>query len=170
MAEASPRHPKFVVFCKGIAGTVAIEQGKIHHLRSPDLTCCASNFVKWSKCETPRREKTNPPEILSNYHLAVKISKLIRRCRQGNQFKAPLSGIGCDLYARVAVRDPLSQHRRISFMHHDAKLLREGRGTMKDAPTKDRILKELERIKGPDGESNVVALGLVSEIVVMVHK
>ena len=36
----------------------------------------------------------------------------------------------------------------------------------KDAPTKDRILKELERIKGPDGESNIVALGLVSEIVV----
>ncbi len=37
---------------------------------------------------------------------------------------------------------------------------------MTDAPTKDRILKELERIKGPDGESNIVALGLVSEIVV----
>jgi len=35
-----------------------------------------------------------------------------------------------------------------------------------DAPTKDRILKELERIKGPDGESNIVALGLVSEVVV----
>jgi len=37
---------------------------------------------------------------------------------------------------------------------------------MTDAPTKDRIQKELERIKGPDGESNIVALGLVSEIIV----
>jgi len=37
---------------------------------------------------------------------------------------------------------------------------------MTQAPTKDRILKELERIKGPDGESNIVALGLVSEVVV----
>jgi len=37
---------------------------------------------------------------------------------------------------------------------------------MTDAPTKDTILKELERIKGPDGESNIVALGLVSEVVV----
>jgi ATP-binding protein involved in chromosome partitioning len=37
---------------------------------------------------------------------------------------------------------------------------------MTQAPTKDTILKELERIKGPDGESNIVALGLVSEVVV----
>ncbi len=37
---------------------------------------------------------------------------------------------------------------------------------MTDSPTKDRVLKELERIKGPDGESNIVALGLVSEVVV----
>ncbi len=37
---------------------------------------------------------------------------------------------------------------------------------MTQAPTKDRIFKELERIKGPDGESNIVALGLVSEVVV----
>jgi len=33
-------------------------------------------------------------------------------------------------------------------------------------PTKDRILRELERIKGPDGESNIVALGLISEVVI----
>lgn len=33
-------------------------------------------------------------------------------------------------------------------------------------PNRDRILAELERIKGPDGESNIVALGLVSEVVV----
>ena len=38
------------------------------------------------------------------------------------------------------------------------------------APTKDRIQKELERIKGPNGESNIVALGLVSEIVVNNNK
>ncbi len=39
---------------------------------------------------------------------------------------------------------------------------------MTDAPTKERIEQELERIKGPDGESNIIALGLVSEVVV--HK
>jgi len=33
-------------------------------------------------------------------------------------------------------------------------------------PNKHHILAELERIKGPDGESNIVALGLVSEVVV----
>lgn len=37
---------------------------------------------------------------------------------------------------------------------------------MTDTPTKDRIKKELQRIKGPNGESSVVALGLVSEMVV----
>jgi ATP-binding protein involved in chromosome partitioning len=41
---------------------------------------------------------------------------------------------------------------------------------MTKAPTKDRIQKELERVKGPDGESNIIALGLVSEIVVNNNK
>jgi ATP-binding protein involved in chromosome partitioning len=41
---------------------------------------------------------------------------------------------------------------------------------MTEAPTKDRIHKELERVKGPDGESNIIALGLVSEIVVNNNK
>ena len=36
---------------------------------------------------------------------------------------------------------------------------------MTDMPSKERILKELTRIKGPDGESDIVSLGLVSEIV-----
>jgi ATP-binding protein involved in chromosome partitioning len=37
---------------------------------------------------------------------------------------------------------------------------------MTQPPAKSEILAELERIKGPDGESNIVALGLVSEVVV----
>ena len=41
---------------------------------------------------------------------------------------------------------------------------------MTQAPTRDRIQKELERVKGPDGESNIIALGLVSEIVVNNNK
>jgi ATP-binding protein involved in chromosome partitioning len=41
---------------------------------------------------------------------------------------------------------------------------------MTDMPSKERILKELARIKGPDGESDIVALGLVSEIVATAGK
>ena len=36
----------------------------------------------------------------------------------------------------------------------------------KNAVTKEQVLAELERVKGPELDDNIVALGLVSEIVI----